>query len=107
VHSQLGPGLLESCYQTCLAYELKERGLKVELEVPVKINYDGKQIKQAFRIDILVESEVVLELKSVEELSPIHEAQILTYLKLSEKRIGLLINFNETKLKYGLKRFVL
>lgn len=107
VHMKLGPGLLESCYQKFLFWECLDSGLVVEKEKRIPIEYKGRTIKDAFRIDLLVESKLVIEIKSVSELSAIHEAQVLTYLKLCKIRVGLLINFNEYKLKYGIKRLVL
>ena len=106
VHSALGPGLLESAYKTCLAYELSRRGLKVLVESPVTIRYGEVRLPIAYRIDLLVDDHVVVELKSVAKLKPIHEAQLLSYLKLSGHPVGLLINFNEVHLKKGLKRMV-
>jgi GxxExxY protein len=107
VHRELGPGLLESAYQTCLIHELAQRGLRFERAKPMSVNYKGTIIDCAYRIDILVENRVVVELKSVERLEHVHTAQLLTYLKLSGCQIGLLINFNVPLLKDGLRRFVL
>ena len=104
VHRVLGPGLLESAYEVCLLHELTKAGLKAERQVKVPIIYEGLQLDADYFIDILVEDVVVLELKSVEHLLPIHEAQPLTYLKLANKKLGLLINFNVTLLKNGIKR---
>lgn len=105
VHKQLGPGLLESVYQKCMEIELKERGLKVEIEVPIHVTYKRHEISDdAFRIDLLVEDSVVVELKSVEEIKPVHKKQLLTYLRLTGKQLGLLINFNEALLKDGIIR---
>ena len=106
VHTALGPGLLESAYQACLAYELSSRGLNIQVQVPLPIKYRGVCIDAAYRIDILVENLVVIEIKAVERLMPIHEAQLLSYLKLSDKRLGLLINFHVLSLKDGYKRIV-
>jgi len=107
VHSQLGPGLLESVYQECLCIELQEMGLKVQGEVSVPVVYKGKEIIQdGFRIDLLVEDEIVVELKSVEEVKPVHKKQLLTYLRLAGKAVGLLINFNEVMLKNGITRII-
>lgn len=107
VHSGLGPGLLESVYQKCLALELRKRGLKVQCEVPVEINYSGEKITdEGFRIDLLVADEVVVELKAVEVVLPVHKKQVLTYLKLSGRKIGLLINFNVEMLRDGIERLV-
>lgn len=107
VHSVLGPGLLESVYETCLTYELKKRGLTVRRQVPVPIEYDDIRFDEGLRLDLLVEGDVIVELKAVEKLLPIHEAQILTYLKLSKCRLGLLINFNVPLIKNGIRRLVL
>jgi GxxExxY protein len=106
VHKHLGPGLLESAYEECLVYELLQKGYKIERQKAVPVVYKEIVLDYGYRIDILVENKVLLELKSVEALAPVHEAQILTYMKFSEKKIGLLINFNVTVLKNGLKRFV-
>ena len=106
VHRELGPGLLESVYQECLYLELTERGLKAEQFVSIPIQYRGEFLGKHFTIDILVEDSIVLELKAVEKILPVHEAQLISYLKIADKRIGLLINFNEKLLKDGFKRFV-
>ena len=105
VHKELGPGLLESSYEECLAYELKSKELKAERQVPVPVVYKEIKLDCGYRMDILVEDTVIIELKSVETLSPLHEAQILTQLKFSGKHIGLLINFNVLRLIDGLKRY--
>ena len=107
VHSKLGPGLLENVYEICLHHELKKMGLKVERQVSVPVKYHELVFDAAFRIDLLVEDQIVVELKSVESLLPVHEAQVLTYLKLTNRRIGLLINFNVPVLKEGLQRIIL
>lgn len=107
VHSNLGPGLLESVYETCLVYELKKRSLKAVRQVPVPVLYDGCQLDAGLRLDVLVEDRVVVELKAVESVLPVHAAQLLTYLKLSGHRLGLLINFNVPLIKDGIKRIVL
>ena len=107
VHKDLGPGLLESAYEECLAYELRCAGLNIERQKPVPIVYKDVKLDCGYRIDILVEDTVVVELKSIDELNPVHEAQILTYLKFSRKKIGLLMNFNVTLFKNGLKRYIL
>jgi GxxExxY protein len=104
VYKALGSGLLESTYEACLIYEMKKAGLKVESQVYLPVIYDGIEIDAGYRIDILVESAVIIELKAVENLLPIHEAQLLTYLRLSRKKLGLLINFNVVLLKNGIKR---
>ncbi|MEX2572426.1 MAG: GxxExxY protein [Gemmatimonadota bacterium] len=104
VHRELGPGLLESAYEVCLFQELMERGLRVQRQLPVAITYHGKPVECGYRIDLLVESTVVVEIKSVSGFERIHLAQMLTYLKLSGHRIGLLINFNVPLLKEGVRR---
>ena len=106
VHSALGPGLLESAYQACLAHELRKRGLTVRAQLPVPIIYDGARIELGYRIDLVVEDAVVVELKAVANVLPIHEAQLLSHLKLSGHRVGLLINFHVQHLKDGIKRMV-
>lgn len=104
VHRNTGPGLMESVYEECLCYELSQLGLTFERQVELPVGYKGIKLKCGFRMDMVVEDAVVLELKTVDQLLPIHSAQLLTYLKLSGKKVGLLINFNETVLKNGLKR---
>ncbi len=104
VHTQLGPGLLESAYEACLLHELKKGGIRAQAQVGLPVYYDGINIDLGYRIDLLVEQAVIVELKSVGKLLPIHEAQLLSYLKLSGKRLGLLINFNVFRLKDGIKR---
>ncbi len=106
VHKHLGPGLLESVYEECLNYELVKNGLSVRRQEPVPILYKEVKLEFGYRIDILVENLVVVELKAVDTLLPIHEAQVLTYMKFAQKRLGLLINFNVTLLKNGLRRFI-
>ncbi len=107
VHRHLGPGLLESTYETCLAYELKQLGLVVERQKPLPLVYKEIQLDQGYRLDFLVEQSVIVELKAVEKLNSVHEAQLLSYLKLSGYPIGLLINFNVRLLKQGIRRFVM
>ena len=107
VHSRLGPGLLESTYRACLVYELRKKGLKVEEEKPLPLIYEEVKLECGYRIDILVEDQVVIELKTVEAFTDVHTAQVLTYLKLSGCKIGLLINFYTKSLKDGLKRLIL
>ena len=107
VHRELGPGLLESAYEACLVYELAQSGLKIESQKPLPVSYRGVQVDCGYRIDLLVEDQIILELKSVEKIEPIHEAQLLSYLKLSGYKIGLLINFNVKLLRTGIRRFVL
>jgi GxxExxY protein len=106
VHSALGPGLLESAYEACLAYELQQRGLRVRTQVAVPLIYGTSRVDVAYRIDILVEEAVVVELKTVVSLLPIHEAQLLTHLRLSDHRLGLLLNFYVTHMRDGIKRVV-
>ena len=107
VHSALGPGLLESAYEECLHYELDKAGLKVIKQKPMPLIYEEKRLDLGYRIDLLVESKVIIEIKSVDALNPVHFAQLLTYMKLSECRIGFLINFNVQSLKDGIKRVIL
>lgn len=107
VHRALGPGLLESAYQQCLCHELHLNEIAFQVEKPLPIHYKGCNLDCGYRVDILVEDEIILELKSVEKLNRIHEAQILSYMKLMQKKQGFLINFNVTLLKNGLKSFVL
>ena len=106
VHSALGPGLLESAYEACLIHELKKRGLAVASQVALPVAYDGVRIDVGYRIDLIVEGLVVVELKAVDALLPIHQAQLLSYLKLSGRKLGLLMNFNVLHLKDGIKRVV-
>ena len=106
VHTALGPGMLESVYEKCLRHELVKRGLRVESQVWVPVIYDGVKIEGGYRIDLLVESDVVVELKVVEQILEVHKAQLLSYLKLSDKRVGLLINFNVVHLRDGIRRLV-
>jgi GxxExxY protein len=107
VHRQLGPGLLESAYEAALAYELEQQGISHERQVELPVLYKGSHLNCKYRLDMVVEGELLLELKSVDGIEPIHEAQLLTYLKLSGLRTGLIINFNETLLKKGIKRRVM
>jgi len=104
VHQQLGPGLLESSYESCLMYELRQAGLKAKSQVLLPINYKGLKIDAGYRLDILLPSQLIIELKAVDRLAPIHAAQVITYLKLSKIKTGLIINFNVRKLTDGLKR---
>lgn len=106
VHSTLGPGLLESVYEACLEYELKKRGLRVERQKKVMICYDGMQIDDALRMDLLVQDCVIVEIKAVETMNPVFTAQTLTYLKLTERRLAFLINFNVARIKDGIKRLI-
>ncbi len=104
VHRALGPGLLESTYEVCLVHEISKAGLDVRSQVALPVVYDGIKLEAGYRIDLLVENSVIVELKAVESIHPIHEAQVISYLKLSGKKIGLLINFNVKLLKNGIKR---
>ena len=107
VHRQLGPGLLESVYEACFCYELNKQGIKYRRQVAVPIVYDGIRFSETLRLDVLVEDLVICELKSVEAMSPIFLAQILSHLKLSDKRLGFLINFNVMYIKHGIRRVIL
>jgi len=104
VHTALGPGLLESAYEHCLFYELEKNDIHAQTQVELPIVYYGHNINAGYRIDMLVEEQMIVELKTVERILPIHEAQLLSYLRLADKRLGLLINFNVTSLKNGIKR---
>ena len=106
VHRALGPGLLESAYQVCLAYELRSAGLKVKCEVPLPVQYGEIRVDAGYRIDMLVNDCVVIENKAVERILPIHAAQLLTYLRLSDRRLGFLLNWHVKLMKQGIKRFV-
>lgn len=106
VHKALGPGLLEATYETCLIYELQQRGLRVEWQKGVPVEYKEVKLDCGYRLDLIVEESVIVEIKSVGELIKIHEAQLMTYLKLSGCRVGLLINFNVWKLKDGVRRII-
>ncbi len=106
VHRQLGPGLLESSYEVCLAYELKQQGLKVRTQVALPVIYKEVRLKAGYRIDILVEDKVIIELKAVDFLINIHTAQLLTYLRLKDLKLGLLINFNSVRVIDGVKRII-
>ena len=106
VHKQLGPGLLESTYEVCLAHELKLKGLIVRKQVPLPVVYKQIKLDAGYRIDLIANEQIIIEVKSVEMLAPIHTAQLLTYLKLTEKRLGLLMNFNSVKIVDGIKRVV-
>jgi len=106
VHRALGPGLLESSYEECLFYELGKRNLKVEKQKALPLIYEEVKLNVGYRIDLIVEDKVIVELKSVESINDVHLAQVLTYLKLSECKLGLLINFNVALIKYGIKRVV-
>ena len=106
VHRQVGPGLLEAIYQECMAYELKVRGLKVAREVTLPVRYKKLEFPAAYRADMIVEDRLILELKAVDILLPVHAAQLLSYLRMSQLKLGLLINFNVSQLKDGIKRIV-
>jgi GxxExxY protein len=106
VHSILGPGLLESAYNACLAHDLRKRGFRVDTQVGLPVIYEGEKLDLGYRIDLLVENLVIVEVKCVEAVHPVHEAQLLSYLRLSGKNVGLLINFHVAHLKDGIKRMV-
>lgn len=106
VHTFLGPGLLESSYEMCLAHELRSRGLRLTTQYPIRLSFDSLVVEAAYRADMLVENSITVELKAVEKVAPIHEAQLLSYLRLTGFRVGLLINFHELKLKDGIRRRV-
>ena len=106
VHRALGPGLLESAYQHCLAYELRKRGLHVECEVQLPVIYDGVKIDAGYRVDMLIQDCVIIENKAVKALLPIHKAQLLTYLRLNDRRLGYLLNWHVPLMKQGIKRMV-
>lgn len=107
VHKSLGPGLLESAYEECLSFELLKAGLKIERQKPVPVVYKDIKLDCGYRMDLLVENTVIIELKTLDAFNPVHEAQILTYMKFGNKVVGLLINFNVTLLKNGIKRYKL
>ena len=104
VHTKLGPGLLESVYESVLSRELEQRGLRIERQVPIPIEYEGLRFNEGFRADIIVEGKVILELKSVEQLAKVHHKQLLTYLRLTDMRLGLILNFGADLMKEGIKR---
>jgi len=106
VHSELGPGLLESAYQACFVHELGLRGVAYQKELPIPLNYRGVHIEVGFRADVVIEQKLLIELKAVEQLLPIHKAQVITYLKLTHLPLGILINFNEVLIKHGLQRIL-
>ena len=106
VHSELGPGLLESAYEACMAHELRKQNLRVAKQVALPVIYDGERIELGYRIDLLVEDLVVVEIKCVDAINPVHEAQLLSYIRLSGKNVGLLINFHVAHLRDGIKRMV-
>jgi len=106
VHKALGPGIFEAVYEAVLAHELKKHGLKVERQVPISIEYDGIKFDEGFRVDIIIENKVILELKSVESVTKAHKKQVLTYLRLTGCRLGYLMNFGEDLMKHGITRIV-
>lgn len=106
VHTELGPGLLESAYEACLTHELRKNGFKVETQVALPVTYDGIQIDLGYRLDLVVEDQLVIELKAIENVLPVHKAQLLSYLRLSKRKLGLLINFHVTHLREGISRVV-
>ena len=106
VHKNLGPGLLEKVYEICFCHELEKRGLSYERQVDIPIIYDGIRFEEGLRLDVFVEGQVICELKAVDEINPVWQAQVLSHMTLTEKRLGFLINFNVVKIKYGIKRFV-
>jgi GxxExxY protein len=107
VHRELGPGLLESTYETCLAHELGLQGIPFASQHPITVSYKGQRLDCGYRVDLLIDASLIVELKSVEEIKRIHEAQLLTYMKLARLKMGLLMNFNVMRLKDGIRRFVL
>jgi GxxExxY protein len=106
VHTAIGPGLLESAYIACLAYELHDRGLRVRTEVPLPVIYRGVMLEVGYRLDLLVEEQVIVEVKAVRKLHPVHDAQLISYLRLGNRQLGFLLNFHERSMKDGLKRMV-
>jgi GxxExxY protein len=104
IHNTLGPKLLESLYERVLAYELRKRGLKVETQVPVAVVYDGRRFDDGFRMDMLVEDKIIIELKSIDKVQKVHMKQLMTYLRLADKRLGLMVNFGEERMMDGFKR---
>ena len=106
IHKKLGPGLLESVYEKILSYELKKKNLKVKQQVSIPIEYENITFKEGFRADIIINNKVIIEVKSVKALDPVHHKQVLTYLKLADKKLGLLLNFNDELMKNGIKRII-
>ena len=106
IHTSLGPGLLESVYEEILAYELQKSGLKIQRQQGIPVFYDSKKLDLGFRADLIVENKVIIEIKSVEAIAPVHQKQLLTYLKIADKKLGLLVNFNEALIKNGIQRIV-
>ncbi|MCX6245966.1 MAG: GxxExxY protein [Bacteroidetes bacterium] len=107
VHKTLGPGLLESAYEECMVFELQHKGLGVERQKPIPVIYKEIKLECGFRLDLLIEKSIIAELKSIDGFAPVHEAQILTYLRFSNIKTGLLINFNVTNMRYGIRRYVM
>ncbi len=107
VHSELGPGLLESTYEVCLEYQLRENGLLTERQVALPVIYNNVKLEAGYRIDLLVENSLILELKSIAAIAPVHKAQVMTYLKLSNRKLGLLLNFNVADMKTGISRIIM
>ena len=107
VHRALGPGLLESVYEVCLAHEMERRGRKVRTQVALPVVYDSLRLEAGYRIDLIVDEDVIVEIKAVETLTPVHNAQLMTYLRMSGRRLGFLINFNTVLLKQGIRRMIL
>lgn len=106
VHTHLGPGLLESAYEACLAYELRKRGLDIVTQLPIPVHYDGARVDVGYRADIVVDALVIVEIKAVSKILPIHEVQLLSYLRLADKRVGLLLNFHEVHMRDGIRRLI-
>jgi len=106
VHKNLGPGLLESVYEECLCYELEQIGLRFQRQLSIPVKYKEIQLDIGYRLEIIIEDEVIIELKTVEKITPLHEAQLLTYLKITDKEVGLIMNFNSALLKNGIKRMI-
>lgn len=107
IHKELGPGLLEKVYEVCFCHELSKRGIEFKRQIPVPIIYDGVEFNEGLRLDVLIEDTIICELKAIDKINPVWEAQILSHLKLTNKRLGFLINFNVTLIKKGIKRYVL
>ena len=107
VHRQLGPGLLESTYEVCLEYELKKAGLQVQRQVYLPVIYESIKLDAGYKIDLLIENQIIVELKAIDKIAPVHQAQLMAYLKLSGKQLGLLINFNVPDLQQGIKRIIM
>ena len=106
VHRNLGPGLLESAYESCLLWELRQKGLRAESQVPVPIRYKGLQLDAGYRIDLLVQDKIIVELKAIDKIQPIHTAQVLTYLKMTNLKMALILNFNVELMRSGIKRII-